>query len=165
MDFRVGFGYDVHQLAEGRRLMIGGVHIPHHSGSLGHSDGDVLTHAICDALLGAANLRDIGFYFSDQDAAYKDIDSTLLLKQVVMLLTDKGFAIGNIDATVALQTPRLSGFIPQMQQRLATAANIVADQISIKATTTERMGFEGREEGLSAYAMALVYSTKKKKIQ
>lgn len=108
MDFRVGFGYDVHQLAEGRRLMIGGVHIPHHSGSMGHSDGDVLIHAICDALLGAANLRDIGFHFSDQDAAYKDIDSKLLLEYVVAMLADKGFAIGNIDATVALQKPRLS---------------------------------------------------------
>jgi len=157
MDFRVGFGYDVHQLAEGRRLMIGGVHIPHHSGSMGHSDGDVLIHAICDALLGAANLRDIGFHFSDQDAAYKDIDSKLLLEYVVAMLADKGFAIGNIDATVALQKPRLSEFIPQMQEVLATAANISADRISIKASTTERMGFEGREEGLSAYVVALVF--------
>ena len=157
MDFRVGFGYDVHQLAEGRRLMIGGVHIPHHSGSMGHSDGDVLIHAICDALLGAANLRDIGFHFSDQDAAYKDIDSKLLLEYVVAMLADKGFAIGNIDATVALQKPRLSEFIPQMQKVLAAAANISAERISIKASTTERMGFEGREEGLSAYVVALVF--------
>ena len=158
MDFRVGFGYDVHQLAEGRRLMIGGVHIPHHSGSLGHSDGDVLIHAICDALLGAANLRDIGFHFSDQDAAYKDIDSALLLKYVVALLTDKGYTIGNIDATVALQKPRLSPYIQQMQQVLAAAANIPEDRISIKASTTEKMGFEGREEGLTAYAVALIRS-------
>ena len=158
MDFRVGFGYDVHQLAEGRRLMIGGVHIPHHSGSLGHSDGDVLIHAICDALLGAANLRDIGFHFSDQDAAYKDIDSRLLLKYVVALLTDKGYTIGNIDATVALQKPRLSPYIQQMQQVLAVAANIPEDRISIKASTTEKMGFEGREEGLTAYAVALIRS-------
>ena len=157
MDFRVGFGYDVHRLAEGRRLMIGGVHIPHHSGSLGHSDGDVLIHAICDALLGAANLRDIGFHFSDQDAAYKDIDSKLLLEYVVAMLADNGFAIGNIDATVALQKPRLSEFIPQMQKVLAAAANISADRISIKASTTEQMGFEGREEGLSAYVVALVF--------
>jgi 2-C-methyl-D-erythritol 2,4-cyclodiphosphate synthase len=157
MDFRVGFGYDVHRLAEGRRLMIGGVHIPHHSGSLGHSDGDVLIHAICDALLGAANLRDIGFHFSDQDAAYKDIDSKLLLEYVVAMLADNGFAIGNIDATVALQKPRLSEFIPQMQKVLAAAANISAERISIKASTTERMGFEGREEGLSAYVVALVF--------
>ena len=158
MDFRVGFGYDVHQLAEGRQLMIGGVHVPHHSGSLGHSDGDVLIHAICDALLGAANLRDIGFHFSDQDAAYKDIDSTLLLKYVVALLTDKGYTIGNIDATVALQKPRLSPYIQQMQQVLAAAANIPEDRISIKASTTEKMGFEGREEGLTAYAVALIRS-------
>jgi 2-C-methyl-D-erythritol 2,4-cyclodiphosphate synthase len=161
MDFRVGFGYDVHQLAEGRRLVIGGVHIPHHSGSLGHSDGDVLIHAICDALLGAANLRDIGFHFSDQDAAFKDIDSTLLLNRVAALLAEKGFTIGNIDATVALQKPRLSPYIPQMQQALATAANISADRISIKASTTEQMGFEGREEGVSAYAVALVFKTEK----
>jgi 2-C-methyl-D-erythritol 2,4-cyclodiphosphate synthase len=158
MDFRVGFGYDVHQLAEGRHLMIGGVQVPHHSGSLGHSDGDVLIHAICDALLGAANLRDIGFHFSDQDAAYKDIDSTLLLKYVVALLADKGYTIGNIDATVALQKPRLSTYIPQMQQVLAAAANISEDRISIKASTTEKMGFEGREEGLTAYAVALIRS-------
>ncbi|MCK9269947.1 MAG: 2-C-methyl-D-erythritol 2,4-cyclodiphosphate synthase [Bacteroidales bacterium] len=157
MDFRVGFGYDVHRLAEGRPLMIGGVHIPHHSGSLGHSDGDVLIHAICDALLGAANLRDIGFHFSDQEAAYKDIDSRLLLEYVVAMLADNGFAIGNIDATVALQKPRLSEFIPQMQKTLAAAANISADRISIKASTTEQMGFEGREEGLSAYVVALVF--------
>ncbi|HZK08375.1 MAG TPA: 2-C-methyl-D-erythritol 2,4-cyclodiphosphate synthase [Bacteroidales bacterium] len=157
MDFRIGFGYDVHQLAEGRRLMIGGVHIPHHSGSLGHSDGDVLIHAICDALLGAANLRDIGFHFSDKDAAFKDIDSTLLLKYVVAMLADNGFAIGNIDATVVLQKPRLSPYIPQMQQALAAAANVSLDRISVKASTTERMGFEGREEGLSAYAVALVF--------
>ncbi len=157
MDFRIGFGYDVHQLAEGRRLMIGGVHIPHHSGSLGHSDGDVLIHAICDALLGAANLRDIGFHFSDKDSAFKDIDSTLLLKYVVAMLADNGFAIGNIDATVALQKPRLSPYIPQMQQALAAAANVSLDRISVKASTTERMGFEGREEGLSAYAVALVF--------
>ena len=157
MDYRIGFGYDVHQLAEGRRLMIGGVHIPHHSGSLGHSDGDVLIHAICDALLGAANLRDIGFHFSDKDAAFKDIDSTLLLKYVVAMLADNGFAIGNIDATVVLQKPRLSPYIPQMQQALAAAANVSLDRISVKASTTERMGFEGREEGLSAYAVALVF--------
>ena len=157
MDFRVGLGYDEDRLAEGRPLMIGGGHIPHHSWSLGHSDGDVLIHAICDALLGAANLRDIGFHFSDQEAAYKDIDSRLLLEYVVAMLADNGFAIGNIDATVALQKPRLSEFIPQMQKTLAAAANISADRISIKASTTEQMGFEGREEGLSAYVVALVF--------
>ncbi len=156
MNIRVGFGYDVHRLDPGRRFMLGGVEIPHHKGASGHSDADVLIHAICDALLGAANLNDIGFHFSDKDPKFKDIDSSVLLEEVVRLVNSKGFAIGNIDSTIALQQPKIAGFIQPMKKRLAKVMNIHEDDISIKATTTEKLGFEGREEGVSAYAVVLI---------
>lgn len=156
MNIRVGFGYDVHRLDPGRRFMLGSVEIPHHKGASGHSDADVLIHAICDALLGAANLNDIGFHFSDKDPKFKDIDSTKLLAEVVNLINAKGFAIGNIDSTIALQQPKIAGFIHPMKKRLAKVMNISEDDISIKATTTEKLGFEGREEGVSAYAVVLI---------
>ncbi len=156
MDIRVGIGYDVHQLAEDRELWIGGVHIPHHKGSLGHSDGDVLIHVLCDALLGAANMRDIGFHFPDSDPKYKGIDSKLLLKEVVVLLAQSGWSIGNIDSTVCMQQPKLSPHIPEMKRVLAETMKIDPDAVSIKATTTEKLGFVGREEGVSAYAVVLI---------
>ncbi|MDR2907524.1 MAG: 2-C-methyl-D-erythritol 2,4-cyclodiphosphate synthase [Bacteroidales bacterium] len=158
--FRIGQGYDVHRLVDGRKLILGGIEIPHNKGVLGHSDGDVLIHAICDALLGAANLRDIGFHFSDKDAAYKDIDSKILLRDVVAKIHEKGYAIGNIDSTIVLQSPKISGYIPQMKSTLAAVLNVDEDTISIKVTTSERMGFEGREEGVSAQAIALIIENK-----
>lgn len=154
--FRVGFGYDVHRLVSGRPLWLGGLCIPHTHGLLGHSDADVLIHAICDALLGAANLRDIGFHFPDTAAETEGIDSKILLKKVAEMLSDKGFAIGNIDATVCAERPKLNPHIPQMQQTLAHCMSISPDQVSIKATTTEQLGFTGRKEGISAYAVALI---------
>jgi 2-C-methyl-D-erythritol 2,4-cyclodiphosphate synthase len=157
MNFRVGFGYDVHQLAEGYTFTLGGIEIPHTKGSVGHSDGDTLIHAICDALLGAANLRDIGFHFPDTSAALKGIDSKVILKKTVQLIGEKGYKIGNIDTTISLQRPKIKDYIPQMQQILAATCQIDADAIAIKATTTEKLGFEGREEGLSAYAVVLIY--------
>lgn len=156
MKIKVGFGYDVHQLAGGHTLTLGGIDIPHTTGTVGHSDADVLIHAICDALLGAANMRDIGFHFSDQLAEFKGIDSKILLQRVVTLITDKGYTIGNIDATLAIQAPRIAPFIPQMQQLLAQTMNIDPDDVAIKATTTEKLGFEGRKEGVSAYAVCLI---------
>jgi 2-C-methyl-D-erythritol 2,4-cyclodiphosphate synthase len=156
MNIRIGQGYDVHRLIEGRKLMLGGVEISHHKGVLGHSDGDVLIHAICDALLGAANLRDIGFHFSDKDETYKDIDSKILLKNVGKLIRENGYEIGNIDSTIVLQTPKISEYIPQMKITLANALNIDEHCVSIKATTTEKMGFEGCEEGVSAQATVLL---------
>ena len=156
MNMRIGQGYDVHRLVEGRKLVLGGIEIPHNKGSLGHSDGDVLIHAICDALLGAANLRDIGFHFSDKDEKYKDIDSKILLKDVVGKISEKGYTIGNIDSTIVLQTPKISNYIPQMKTVLATILNTNETNISIKATTSEKMGFEGREEGVSAQAIVLI---------
>jgi len=153
---RIGQGYDVHRLVEGRKLVLGGIEIPHNKGSLGHSDGDVLIHAICDALLGAANLRDIGFHFSDKDEKYKDIDSKILLKDVVEKISEKGYTIGNIDSTIVLQSPKISEYIPQMKTVLATILNTDETNISIKATTSEKMGFEGREEGASAQAIVLI---------
>jgi len=156
MNMRIGQGYDVHRLVEGRKLVLGGIEIPHNKGSLGHSDGDVLIHAICDALLGAANLRDIGFHFSDKDEKYKDIDSKILLKDVVAKISEKGYTIGNIDSTIVLQTPKISDYIPQMKTVLATILNTDETNISIKATTSEKMGFEGREEGVSAQAIVLI---------
>ena len=153
---RIGQGYDVHLLVEGRKLVLGGIEIPHNKGSLGHSDGDVLIHAICDALLGAANLRDIGFHFSDKDEKYKDIDSKILLKDVVEKISEKGYTIGNIDSTIVLQSPKISEYIPQMKTVLATILNTDETNISIKATTSEKMGFEGREEGASAQAIVLI---------
>ncbi|MBR4381279.1 MAG: 2-C-methyl-D-erythritol 2,4-cyclodiphosphate synthase [Bacteroidaceae bacterium] len=156
MKVRVGFGYDVHQLVEGRDLWLGGVKLQHSKGLLGHSDADVLIHAICDALLGAANMRDIGFHFPDNSADYKGIDSKILLKKVVELIATKGYKVGNIDATVCAERPKLNPHIPEMQQVLADVMGIDADDVSIKATTTEKLGFTGREEGISAFATVLI---------
>ncbi len=149
-------GYDVHQLVENRDLWIGGIKIPHTLGLLGHSDADVLIHAICDALLGAANMRDIGYHFPDTAGEFKDVDSKILLKKTVDIISTKGYHIGNIDATICAQRPKLNPHIPQMQQCLAEVMGISEDDISIKATTTEKLGFTGREEGISAYAVALI---------
>ncbi len=156
MNIRVGFGFDVHQLAEGRELWLGGIRLSHEKGLSGHSDADVLIHAICDALLGAANMRDIGYHFPDTAGEYKDIDSKILLKKTVELIATKGYAVGNIDATVCAERPKLKAHIPHMQQTLATVMGIDAEDISIKATTTERLGFTGREEGIAAYATVLI---------
>lgn len=153
---RVGFGMDVHRFAENRDLWIGGVKIPYELGLAGHSDADVLIHAICDALLGAANLRDIGFQFPDNSDEFLNIDSKILLHRTNVLLKEKGYSIGNIDATVAAQAPKLNPHIPAMQQVMAGVLGISPDDISIKATTTERLGFEGRKEGITAYATVLI---------
>ena len=156
MKIRVGFGFDVHQLVEGRDLWLGGVKLQHTKGLLGHSDADVLIHAICDALLGAANMRDIGYHFPDNALEYKNIDSKLLLKRVVELISTKGYRVGNIDATVCAEQPKLNPHIPIMQQVLAALMGVEVDDVSIKATTTEKLGFTGREEGISAYATVLI---------
>lgn len=156
MKIRVGFGFDVHQLKEGEDFWLGGIKIPHTKGAVGHSDADVLIHTICDALLGAANLRDIGFHFPPTDNTYKGIDSKILLKDVVKLVADKGFSIGNVDATIALERPKINPHIPAMKTILAQLLKVDEDDVSIKATTTEKLGFEGREEGVSAYAVVLI---------
>lgn len=156
MDFRIGFGYDVHQLQQGFPFWLGGVQIEHTKGSLGHSDGDALIHAICDAMLGAANLGDIGVHFPDTDPSFKGIDSKILLRRTIDIIAQKGFSIGNIDSTICLQRPKVKEYIPQMQVELAKTINIDPQQISIKATTTEKLGFVGREEGVSAYAVVLL---------
>ena len=156
MKVRVGFGYDVHQLREGIDFWLGGIKIPHTHGSYGHSDADVLIHVICDALLGAANLRDIGYHFSDKDPKYKGIDSKILLKNVVELIAQKGYRIGNIDSTICLQEPKINPHVPEMKKVLAAVMGIDEDDVSIKATTTEQLGFVGRKEGVSAYAVALI---------
>lgn len=156
MKIRVGFGFDVHQLEEGKDFWLGGIKIPHTKGAVGHSDADVLIHTICDALLGAANLRDIGFHFPPTDNKYKGIDSKILLKDVVKLITEKGFSIGNIDVTIALQQPKINPFIPEIKNTLCPILEIDNEDLSIKATTTEKLGFEGREEGVSAYAVVLI---------
>ncbi len=153
---RVGFGFDTHKLVEGIPFRLGGITIPHSSGAFGHSDADVLIHAICDALLGAVALRDIGFQFPDTDPAFKGIDSTLLLRSACELISAKGFSIGNIDSTVVLQAPKINPFIPEMITVLAEVMKIDEDQLSIKAKTSEKLGFIGREEGVSAYAVALL---------
>jgi 2-C-methyl-D-erythritol 2,4-cyclodiphosphate synthase len=153
---RVGYGYDVHRLVEGRALWLGGVRIEHTMGLLGHSDADVLIHAICDALLGAAGMRDIGYHFPDTAGEYEGIDSKILLEKTVALIASKGWRVGNIDATVAAQRPKLSPHIPAMQQTLARVMGVEEDCVSIKATTTERLGFEGREEGISASCVCLI---------
>ena len=153
---RVGFGYDVHRLAEGRELWLGGIRLEHSMGLVGHSDADVLIHAICDALLGAASMRDIGFHFPDTAGEYAGIDSKILLKRTVELIGSKGYRVGNVDATVCAERPKLNPSIPRMQQTLAAVMGIAEEDVSIKATTTERLGFTGREEGISAYAVALV---------
>ena len=156
MKVRIGFGFDVHKLVEGRDLWMGGVKIPHTLGLLGHSDADVLIHAICDAILGAANMRDIGFHFPDTAGEYKDIDSKILLKKTVALVREKGYEVGNIDATICAERPKMNPHIPEMQRVLSEVMGIDIDDISIKATTTEKLGFTGREEGISAYAVALI---------
>lgn len=157
MDFRVGHGYDVHALGEGLRLVLGGVEIPHEKGCIAHSDGDVLVHAICDALLGALALGDIGKHFPDGSAEFKGIDSLLLLRRVVALIEEKGYRVGNIDSTIAMQRPKLRPYIDLMRERIATAIGIAVEQISVKATTTEHLGFEGEEKGVSATAVAIVF--------
>ena len=156
MKIRIGLGFDVHKLVEGRDLWMGGVKIPHTLGLLGHSDADVLIHAICDAILGAANMRDIGFHFPDTAGEYKDIDSKILLRKTVELVREKGYEIGNIDATICAERPKMNPHIPEMQRVLSEVIGIDIDDISIKATTTEKLGFTGREEGISAYAVALI---------
>ena len=153
---RVGFGYDMHQLQEKRNLWIGGVKIDYHLGLKGHSDADVLIHAICDALLGAANMRDIGYHFPDTSDEYENIDSSILLKKTVVLLKQKGYSINNIDSTICAEKPKLNPFIPALQQRLAEVMSIDSDLISIKATTSEKMGFVGREEGITADVVVLI---------
>lgn len=157
--FRIGYGYDVHQLVEGRELWLGGIKIEHTHGLLGHSDADVLIHAVCDAMLGAANMRDIGFHFPDTSAETEGMDSKIILRKTMQMLRAKGYELGNIDATVCAERPKLSRFIPEMAATIASVCGVAADQISIKATTTERLGFTGRQEGISASAVALIYST------
>ena len=156
MKIRVGFGYDVHALVEGRELWLGGIQLQHEKGLLGHSDADVLIHAVCDAILGVANMRDIGYHFPDTAGEYKNIDSKVLLKKTVTLIRDKGYEIGNIDATICAERPKLKAHIPRMQQIMAQVMGIEEEDISIKATTTEKLGFTGREEGISAYAVVLI---------
>lgn len=156
MKIRVGMGFDVHRLVEGRPLWLGGICIPHDRGLLGHSDADVLIHAICDALLGAANMRDIGYHFPDTGAEFEGIDSKILLSRTTELLEARGWKVGNIDATVCAEHPKLNPHVEQMKQVLAPLMHVETDDVSIKATTTERLGFTGREEGISAYAVALI---------
>ena len=153
---RVGFGYDVHRLVPNRDLWLGGIKIDHTLGLLGHSDADVLIHAICDALLGAANMRDIGYHFPDTAEETDGIDSKILLRKTIELIATKGYCVGNIDATVCAERPKLNPHIPAMQQCLAEVMGVDPDQVSIKATTTERLGFTGRQEGMSAYAVCLL---------
>lgn len=157
VNIRVGFGYDVHPLGEGRELWLGGIKLEFDKGCVGHSDADVLLHAICDALLGAANLRDIGFHFPNTEPKYKGADSKLLLKEVVNLLNNNGYGIGNVDATLSLEAPKINPHISKMQTVLAPIMNITPNDISIKATTNEGLGYVGRSEGVNAYAVALIY--------
>ena len=156
MKIKIGFGFDVHQLKDQHPFIMGGVKLEHHSGAFGHSDADVLLHAICDALLGAANLRDIGFHFSNVDNRWKGISSLVLLQHVLELLKEKGWTIGNIDAMICLEAPKINPHIPEMKKNIAAAAGIDEDDISIKATTNETMGFVGRQEGVVAYAVCLI---------
>lgn len=151
---RVGMGYDVHRLVEGRKLILGGVEIPYKLGLLGHSDADVLLHAVCDALLGAAALGDIGRHFPDTDPGLEGVDSRKLLARVVEMIREKGYAVVNVDATIVAQKPKLMGFLPQMAENLAGILGVEADQVNVKATTEERLGFTGAEEGISSYAVA-----------
>lgn len=153
---RIGFGFDVHQLKEGHPFWLGGIRIEHSKGAFGHSDADVMIHAICDALLGAANLGDIGKHFPDTSADFKNIDSKVLLKRVCDLISDKGYAIGNIDVTLCLEKPKIAALIPEMQKTLCETMAISMEDLSIKATTNEKMGFVGREEGIVSYAVALI---------
>lgn len=156
MKIKVGFGFDVHQLRSGHPFVLGGVRLEHPAGAYGHSDADVLLHAICDALLGAANLRDIGYHFSNTDERWKGISSLILLKNCIALLREKGYTVGNIDAMVCLEAPKINPHIPEMKRTIAALSGIDEEDISIKATTNERLGFIGREEGVTAYAVCLV---------
>ena len=156
MNFRIGFGYDVHRLEEGLPFWLGGVEIEHHKGAVGHSDADVLLHAICDAILGAAALGDIGTHFPDTDPAYKGIASTILLRKTGELLATRGYAIGNIDSTICLQVPKVKPYIPLMQKEIARQLGLQESQVSVKATTEETLGFTGNQEGVSAYAVVLI---------
>lgn len=156
MMFRIGYGYDVHALGQGRPLVLGGVVIPHERGCIAHSDGDVVLHAICDALLGAAALGDIGLHFPDTSAEFSGVDSTLLLERCIEMLGERGYAVGNIDCTISMQRPKLRPYIDRMRERIASVMEIPVDRVSVKATTTERLGFEGREEGVSVAAVALI---------
>lgn len=156
MKIRVGFGYDVHRLSENRDLWLGGIKINHDKGLQGHSDADVLLHAICDALLGAANLRDIGFHFPDTSDVYENIDSKILLQKTLEVISGKGYTVGNIDATICAERPKINPHIPEMQKVIADILKVSIDDISIKATTSEKVGFVGREEGFTAYAVALI---------
>jgi len=153
---RIGYGYDVHELVEGEDFVLGGVKLDYAKGAFGHSDADVLIHVICDAILGAANMRDIGFHFPDTNQEYKGVDSKILLEQVMRIIRHKGFELGNIDSTICLQKPKINPYIPEMQQVLADCMQVQQEQISIKATTTEKLGFVGREEGVSAHAVVLL---------
>lgn len=156
MKIKVGFGFDVHQMKEGHPFVLGGVTLEHHAGAFGHSDADVLVHAICDAILGAANLEDIGFHFPNTDDRWKGISSLLLLKECVRLIRDKGWTLGNIDAMLCLEAPKIKPYISAMKEKIAEAADIEIEDISIKATTNETMGFIGRQEGVVAYAVCLI---------
>jgi len=156
MNIRIGLGYDVHQLAVGEELWLGGILIPHEKGTVAHSDGDVVLHAICDALLGAAGLRDIGYHFPDTDSTYKNIDSKVLLANVFGLVKQKGFKLGNLDVTISAQRPKLKDWIPAMENIIAGLLESTEENINIKATTTEKLGFEGREEGISVQAIVLI---------
>ena len=156
MKIRVGFGFEVKNLEQGRELWLAGFRLEHEKGLLGHSDADVLIHAICDALLGAANMRDIGFHFPDTAGEFKDVDSKILLKRTVGLIATKGYRVGNIDATICAERPKLKAHIPAIQEKLAEVMGTDTDDVSIKATTTEKLGFTGREEGISAYATVLI---------
>ncbi len=156
MNLRIGYGYDVHRLEEGKDLYLGGIKISHYKGCIAHSDGDVLIHAISDAILGAAALRDIGYHFPDTDNQFKNIDSKILLKKTIHILNEQGYSIVNIDSTICLQRPKLKSFIPEMIKTLASVINIDDNKISIKATTTEKLGFIGEEKGIAAQAMVLI---------
>lgn len=156
MKMKVGFGFDVHQLKEGHPFVMGGVTLEHHAGAFGHSDADVLVHAICDAILGAANLEDIGYHFPNTDDRWKGISSLVLLQQCIVLIKEKGWTLGNIDAMLCLEAPKIKPYIPAMKQKIAEAAGIEEEDISIKATTNETMGFVGRQEGVVAYAVCLI---------
>ena len=156
--FRIGQGYDVHKLVENRELWLCGIKVPHTHGLLGHSDADVAIHALCDALLGAVAMRDIGFHFPDTDPAFKGADSKLLLKEVVKLIGEKGYKVGNVDVTIIAQSPKLKDYIEEMRLKLSEVMNVAQDAVSVKATTTEHLGFEGRKEGISAMAVALIYN-------
>ncbi len=157
MKIRIGQGYDVHKLEQGVDFWLGGIKVPHEKGAVGHSDADVLLHAVCDALLGAANLRDIGFHFPDNDQQYRLIDSKILLAQTAEKVREKGYSIGNIDCTICLQKPKVGPYIPEMQRVMAQVLGISPDDVSVKATTTEKLGFVGKEEGVAALAVALIY--------